>query len=129
MIKFLTKINIKIILVSLIPFNFHAYLNPNKIDVIHLQGLTLSKSNDDGMIATYKNWNLNKEDIYDIFKISYEYEHHPYNRFYQTPCNIEGKTQLQGEIWHFSINGGGIITFINDGKTIYLGCERFFFYF
>ncbi|MDE9466628.1 hypothetical protein [Xenorhabdus bovienii] len=80
---------------TLIIFSLYVYSN-NKIKIINLTGLELTESNDKDIINECKKWNLNKENVAKIFKISKEYKDYPYSIFYQTPCNINGKVKING---------------------------------
>ncbi|PHM68601.1 hypothetical protein [Xenorhabdus sp. KJ12.1] len=125
MIKYALKSIIFTLVIS-IPYS-HA--NQNQIEVINNPVLKISENysrtspSDNLLIEECKKWNLNKKVIDKIFKISEQYEHSPYREFYQTPCDIVGRAKLNNEIWDFHINGGGITTFTNDNKIIYLGCN------
>ncbi|WP_139838851.1 hypothetical protein [Xenorhabdus vietnamensis] len=88
-----------------------------------MSGLKLTESNDKIIIDECKKWNLNKQNIDKIFKISSAYEYTPYHAFSQTPCDIIGKAKLNGKVWDFYINGGGMITLTNNTETIYRGCD------
>ncbi|PHM40112.1 hypothetical protein Xmau_02299 [Xenorhabdus mauleonii] len=95
----------------------------NKIEIISLTGLVITKSNDKDIIDICKKWNLSKEDVNNIFNISREYDYSPYSSFYQTPCDINGKVKINNEIWDFYINGGGVITLKSNNIEKFLGCE------
>ncbi|WP_434474025.1 hypothetical protein [Xenorhabdus bovienii] len=122
MIKYLIKQKAKVLIFILIIFSPYVY-SKNKTEIIDLTGLELTESNDKDIINECKKWNLSKENVDKIFKISKEYKNYPYSIFYQTPCNINGKAQINNEAWNFYINGGGMITFENKNKIIFLGCE------
>ncbi|REF27436.1 hypothetical protein BDD26_2216 [Xenorhabdus cabanillasii] len=103
---------------------FSPYIySKNKIEIISLTGLVITKNNDKDIIDICKKWNLSKEDINNIFDISREYDYSPYESFYQTPCDINGKVKINNEIWNFYINGGGMITFKKNNREKFLGCE------
>ncbi len=95
----------------------------NKIEVVNITGLELTKSEDEDIVNECKKWKISKEDVEKIFKNSKEYEYYPYDVFYQTPCNINGEAKINNKMWSFYINGGGITTLENNKESIYLGCS------
>ncbi|MCC8368083.1 hypothetical protein J8V57_17760 [Xenorhabdus sp. PB61.4] len=122
-------IKIKSLILIVLVLTPYAHANHNQFEVINNPVLNLSENysrtspSDNLLIEECKRWNLNKKVIDKIFKISEQYEHSPYREFNQTPCDIVGRAKLNNEIWDFHINGGGITTFTNDDKIIYLGCN------
>ncbi len=123
MIKYLTNRKAKVLIFILMIFSHFSHSISEKIESINLLGLKLSQSNGVGTIEACKKWNLNTDDIYKIFKISNKYEYNPHREFDYAPCDMEGKVSLNGEIWNFYINGGGITTLEKKNNTIYLGCN------
>lgn len=123
MIKYLIKQKSKVIIFILMMFSTYIYSKNSKIEIIHLTGLELMESKDEDITNQCEKWILSKKDVESIFKASKEYKYSPYRIFYQTPCNINGKAKINNEIWDFYINGGGMITFKNNNKEIFLGCE------
>ncbi|CDM89629.1 hypothetical protein [Xenorhabdus bovienii] len=91
MIKYLIKQKAKVLIFILIIFSPYVY-SKNKTEIIDLTGLELTESNDKDIINECKKWNLSKENVDKIFKISKEYKDYPYSIFYQTPCDYKWKS-------------------------------------
>lgn len=83
----------------------------------------LQKAPDDALVTACENWNIDSNAIKTVFTLSDEYTEYPYSQFYQTPCDITGDLVINGLKWHFSLNGGGIMTLSREDKTMYRGCS------
>lgn len=83
----------------------------------------LQKSSDNTLTTACKRWDIDRDAIKTVFRLSDEYTEYPYSQFYQTPCDITGNLVIDGLKWHFSLNGGGIMTLSHENKTMYRGCS------
>lgn len=68
-------------------------------------------------------WSLTPRQVQELFVLSDSYQTSPYSGFYQLPCSISGEAAIEGRVWQFVINGGGIVTLSSGDEVRYLGCR------
>ena len=58
-----------------------------------------------------------------FFELSERYAESPYSAFYQVPCSISGKIEVEGKTWNFVIGGGGAASWSRGNEIRYFGCS------
>ncbi|MNM29872.1 hypothetical protein D3C81_404200 [compost metagenome] len=90
---------------------------------IRVSAATYAGKTGDMLESQCSAWSLTPGQVQELFALSESYQESPYSQFYQLPCSISGEATLEGRLWHFVINGGGIVTLSNGGEAKYLGCR------
>lgn len=124
MTKFRIKLPVKVGIFILAVINSAcAVNNAPDIRVTSPVEKTMQETTDNTLSAACRNWAPDSDAIKAVFTLGREYAEEPYSQFYQTPCDASGELTADGQQWHFSLNGGGIMTLTSGNKTLYRGCS------
>ncbi len=89
---------------------------------VEIEAASFSGRDGDPLYKACQDWSMTEADVRRFFSLSTPYEDNPYSEFYQLPCSISGRIEVDGQVWDYEINAGGVGKWTGKGKSRYWGC-------